>query len=112
MAEAAEAATDEENAAIAAYDDLMSAKKKEVQSFTNLIKDKLQRVGDLGVEVQAMKNDLGDTADSLADDKKFLADLDKNCAGKQKLYAPASSPGVRSPPRGIGFAAPLHPGGR
>jgi septal ring factor EnvC (AmiA/AmiB activator) len=64
----------------------MSAKKKEVQSLTNMIEDKLQRVGDLGVEIQEMKNDLGDTADSLADDKKFLADLDKNCAGKQKLY--------------------------
>merc|ERR1719428_1327510 len=80
------AATDEENAAIAAYEGLMTAKKKEVQSLTNMIEDKLQRVGDLGVEIQEMKNDLGDTADSLADDKKFLADLDKNCAGKQKLY--------------------------
>ena len=80
------AATDEENAAIAAYDGLMAAKKKEVQSLTNMIEDKLQRVGDLGVEIQEMKNDLGDTADSLEDDKKFLADLDKNCAGKQKLY--------------------------
>jgi chromosome segregation ATPase len=80
------AATDEENAAIASYDGLMAAKKKEVQSLTNMIEDKLQRVGDLGVEIQEMKNDLGDSADSLADDKKFLADLDKNCAGKQKLY--------------------------
>merc|ERR1719276_535939 len=33
-----------------------------------------------------MKNDLGDSADGLADDKKFLADLDKNCESKQKLY--------------------------
>jgi len=86
MAADLKAATDEENAAIAAYDGLMAAKKKEVQSLTNMIEDKLQRVGDLGVEIQEMKNDLGDTADSLADDKKFLADLDKNCAGKQKLY--------------------------
>merc|ERR1719198_708686 len=80
------AATDEENAAIAAYDGLMSAKKKEVDSLTKMIEDKLQRVGDLGVEIQEMKNDLGDTADGLEDDKKFLADLDKNCASKQKLY--------------------------
>jgi len=80
------AATDEETAAIAAYDGLMAAKKKEVESLTKMIEDKLQRVGDLGVEIQEMKNDLGDTADSLADDKKFLADLDKNCASKQKLY--------------------------
>jgi len=86
MAADLKAATDEETAAIAAYDGLMAAKKKEVQSLTNMIEDKLQRVGDLGVEIQEMKNDLGDTADSLEDDKKFLADLDKNCAGKQKLY--------------------------
>jgi len=86
MAADLKAATDEETAAIAAYDGLIAAKKKEVQSLTNMIEDKLQRIGDLGVEIQEMKNDLGDTADSLEDDKKFLADLDKNCAGKQKLY--------------------------
>jgi len=80
------AATDEETAAIAAYDGLMAAKKKEVDSLTKMIEDKLQRVGDLGVEIQEMKNDLGDSADGLADDKKFLADLDKNCESKQKLY--------------------------
>jgi len=80
------AATDEETAAIASFDGLMAAKKKEVESLTKMIEDKLQRVGDLGVEIQEMTNDLGDTADSLEDDKKFLADLDKNCAGKQKLY--------------------------
>jgi septal ring factor EnvC (AmiA/AmiB activator) len=33
-----------------------------------------------------MKNDAGDTGDGLADDEKFLADLDKNCAAKQKLF--------------------------
>ena len=33
-----------------------------------------------------MKNDLGDTGESLMEDKKFLADLDKNCDEKQKVY--------------------------
>jgi len=80
------AATDDETAAITAFDGLMAAKKKEVNSLTAMIEDKLQRVGDLGVEIQEMKNDLGDSADSLVDDKKFLADLDKNCESKQKLY--------------------------
>jgi len=46
----------------------------------------LTRIGSLGVEIQQMKNDAGDTAEGLVDDKKFLADLDKNCAAKQKLY--------------------------
>merc|ERR1719502_1880375 len=51
-----------------------------------MIEEKLTRIGDLGVEIQQMKNDLGDTAESLLEDKKFLADLDKNCEEKQKLY--------------------------
>jgi chromosome segregation ATPase len=79
-------ATDEENAKIATYDGLMAAKKKEVESLTKQIEEKLTRIGDLGVEIQEMKNDLGDTLDGLEDDKKFLADLDKNCELKQKLY--------------------------
>merc|ERR1719453_468016 len=34
-------------------------------------------------EITQMKNDAGDTAEALAEDKKFLADLEKNCATKQ-----------------------------
>merc|ERR1719453_63269 len=34
-------------------------------------------------EITQMKNDVGDTAEALAEDKKFLADLEKNCATKQ-----------------------------
>jgi len=33
----------------------------------------------------SMKNDDGDTAEDLVEDKKFLVDLDKNCAEKQNL---------------------------
>jgi len=33
-----------------------------------------------------MKNDLGDTAEGLEEDKKFIADLDKNCEAKTKLF--------------------------
>merc|ERR1719316_120092 len=42
----------------------------------------MTRVGELGVEIAQMKNDLGDTAENLAADKAFLADLKKNCATK------------------------------
>jgi len=75
-----------EKAAVADYEGLMAAKKKEVDALSAMIEQKLTRVGDLGVEIQEMKNDLGDTADGLADDAKFLEDLDKNCASKQKLF--------------------------
>jgi len=75
-----------EKQAVSDYEGLMAAKKKEVDALSAMIEQKLTRVGDLGVEIQEMKNDLGDTADGLADDAKFLEDLDKNCAIKQKLF--------------------------
>jgi len=75
-----------ESKAVSDYEALMAAKKKEVNALSAMIEQKLTRVGDLGVEIQEMKNDLGDTTDGLADDAKFLEDLDKNCAIKQKLF--------------------------
>merc|ERR1719183_3437765 len=76
----------QEEAAVTAYEGLVASKKKEIDALSAMIEQKLTRVGDLGVEIQEMKNDLGDTADGLADDAKFLEDLDKNCAIKQKLF--------------------------
>merc|ERR1719174_2655253 len=69
-------------AAISAYDELMAAKTKEVNALTAALETKMTRVGELAVEIVQMKNDLGDTAEALADDKKFLADLEKNCKTK------------------------------
>jgi septal ring factor EnvC (AmiA/AmiB activator) len=71
-----------EEAAIAAYDELMAAKTKEVNALTKAIEEKMTRVGELAVEIVQMKNDLGDTAEALIEDKKFLADLEKNCDKK------------------------------
>merc|ERR1719482_1197579 len=71
-----------EEKAIAAYDELMSSKTKEVNALTKAIEEKMTRVGELAVEIVQMKNDLGDTAQALEDDKKFLKDLEKNCETK------------------------------
>merc|ERR1719301_450560 len=72
--------------AVTAYDALMAAKKKEVDALTKDIETKLKRIGELGVEIVQMKNDLGDTGEALLEDKKFVKDLEKNCAEKQKLF--------------------------
>merc|ERR1719217_2037722 len=72
-----------EEAAIKAYDELMAAKTKEVNALTKAIEEKMTREGELAVQIVQMKNDLGDTAEALAEDKKFLADLKENCAKKQ-----------------------------
>jgi len=77
----------EEDAAIASYEELMAAKKKEVQALTQEIEVKLVRTGELGVEIVQMKNDLTDTEAGLIDDKKFLADMEKDCDSKSAEWA-------------------------
>jgi septal ring factor EnvC (AmiA/AmiB activator) len=52
-----------------------------------MIEEKTQRIGEFGVEVVNMADDLEDTKKSLAEDKKFLEDLAKNCATKKDEWA-------------------------
>jgi len=75
-----------EASAVQNYEELMAAKKAEVESLTMAIEEKMTRVGELGVEIATMKNDLEDTQESLAEDIKFLADLKKNCEIKAKEW--------------------------
>jgi len=75
-----------EASALQTYEEMMAAKKAEVDSLTAAIEEKMTRVGELGVEIATMKNDLEDTQESLAEDIKFLADLQKNCAIKAKEW--------------------------
>merc|ERR1719310_1240663 len=77
----------EESQAIADFDSLLASKKKEINALTKAIESKTGRVGELGVKVTEMENDLEDTQEGLAEDKKFLADLDKNCELKKKEWA-------------------------
>merc|ERR1719333_877989 len=76
----------QEEAAKKAYEELMAAKKKEVETLTAAIEEKLVRVGELGVQIATMKNDLEDTQETLAEDTKYLADLGKTCAAKTKEW--------------------------
>merc|ERR1719359_690730 len=73
-----------------AFDGLMEAKQKEVDAATKAIEEKIKRIGELGIEIVNLKEDLDDTTASFMDDKKFLADLKKNCATKEKEWADRS----------------------
>jgi len=86
MAADSKAVIDAEAAAVKAHEGLMAAKKKEVEALTKMIQNKLERIANLAVEIQEMKNDLGDSAEGLIEDQKFIADLEKNCGEKAKLY--------------------------
>merc|ERR1719330_2145400 len=73
--------------AIKAYDALMAAKEKEVESLNAQIEAKLTRKGELGVELAGGVNELEDTKTSVAEDEKFLAELEAGCATKEKEWA-------------------------
>merc|ERR1719247_1878263 len=80
-------ATKIENERIASYEGLVAAKTKEINACTKAIESKSARIGELAVALAGAENDLEDTQEALADDKKFLADLDKNCELKKKEWA-------------------------
>merc|ERR550525_751864 len=75
-------ATAAEEAAIKSYEETMAAKKKETSALTASIEAKTTQSGELGVEIVQMNEDLSDTQASLAEDKKFLANLEGSCAKK------------------------------
>merc|ERR1719217_1194257 len=76
-----------EDAAKQDFEGLVAAKEKEIASATKAIEEKVKRSGEVAVEIVNLKEDLDDTTESLAEDKKFLADLEKNCAQKEKDWA-------------------------
>jgi len=71
-----------EEAAIKDHEELMAAKSKEVEALSAAIESKNKMIGELGVEIVEMKEDLDDTQNALAADQKYLAELQKGCATK------------------------------
>jgi len=80
-------ATGSEEESIKSFDQLVAAKNKEIEALTASVEDKTSAIGELGVQIVQMKEDLSDSEGSLMEDKKFLADLEKNCATKEKEWA-------------------------
>jgi chromosome segregation ATPase len=87
MAKGLDEATAAEEEAIKSYDALIAAKTKEVDALTAQIESEQTRIGDLGVEIAGMENDLEDTEQSLAEDQKFVAELASTCETKKKEWA-------------------------
>lgn len=68
-----------ESKAVTDHDALVAAKKSEQNALSKMIEVKLQRVGTLAVDLSQMKEDLEDTSQALAEDSKFLLDLERRC---------------------------------
>ena len=64
-------ATKTEKADVTTYDALMAAKTKDVHAPTAEVEDKTRRVGELGVQIVQMKEDLTDTEAALIEDDVF-----------------------------------------
>merc|ERR1719313_3310378 len=82
-----EKATSEENGAVKDFNALVAAKTKEINALTSEVESKTARIGELGVELVTLKEDLDDTTKSLAEDEAFLKDLEKNCKTKEDEWA-------------------------
>merc|ERR1719160_1960018 len=78
--------TDEETSKIKTFKELVKAKLKEIAALSKLIEAKLKRIGEIQVEIVMLKEDLDDCGKSVIDDRKFLADLKKNCGTAQAEY--------------------------
>merc|ERR1719160_744570 len=78
--------TNEEESKIKTFKELVKAKLKEIAALSKMIEDKLKRIGDIQVEIVMLKEDLDDCGKSVVDNKKFLADLKKNCGTAQEEY--------------------------
>jgi len=76
-----------EEASIKSFDALIAAKTAEIEALTAAVEEKTVRIGELGVEIVQMKADLSDSQSSLLEDKKFAAELEKNCATKEAEWA-------------------------
>merc|ERR1719178_314581 len=79
--------TDAEQTAIKDFNGLLSAKSKEIRALTKEIESKTARIGELGVELVTLKEDLDDTTKSLTEDKAFLKDMEKSCKTKEDEWA-------------------------
>merc|ERR1719478_1402370 len=77
---------EEENSAKTSYDELMAAKETEVAAASAAIEEKTARLGEVAVEIVENKNDLEGTSEQLDEDKKFLAEVEKECAVRTKEY--------------------------
>mmetsp|Transcript_103485 Transcript_103485/g.298031 ORF Transcript_103485/g.298031 Transcript_103485/m.298031 type:complete len:723 (+) Transcript_103485:54-2222(+) len=76
-------ATAAEESAIKNHEELLAAKQKEVASLQAQIEDKMTRVGNLGVRLAEMANDVEDTKEALDEDTKFKQELEAGCSTKE-----------------------------
>jgi len=69
--------------AVKLHEKLIAAKTKQVQTLGAAIEKKTARVGEAGIAIVTMKNDLSDSEAALVADQKFLQNLSQDCESKK-----------------------------
>jgi len=72
-------AESKEAESIKVFDSLVDAKTKEADALTAMVESKTERLGEVGVDMVNLAQDLDDTRTALAEDTKFVGDLKVNC---------------------------------
>jgi len=86
MEKALSDATAAETESLGNFEALVAAKEKEIASNSQAIESKTARLGETGVNIVAMEEDLDDTTKALIEDQKFLANMETDCKTKEAEY--------------------------
>lgn len=76
----------DEDTAKKEFEALTAAKTSEIATLQKSIEDKDARLGEVGLEISAAEQDLDATQKTLAEDKKFLSDLDRDCTEQKDAW--------------------------
>mmetsp|Transcript_98774 Transcript_98774/g.265343 ORF Transcript_98774/g.265343 Transcript_98774/m.265343 type:complete len:594 (-) Transcript_98774:717-2498(-) len=79
-------ATTQETEGVKSFEEMMAAKNKEVSALTASIETKTRQIGELGISIVQMKEDLSDTQAALLADQEFYKELETGCDSKQKEW--------------------------
>jgi septal ring factor EnvC (AmiA/AmiB activator) len=83
MTASLEEAIDAEEKALAAFNEMVAAKTKEINTLTAQIEEEMLRLGELNVLLAESGNDLDETKETLKEDISYLAELKKGCSTKE-----------------------------
>jgi len=81
--EALKDSTKQENAAVTDFHALIKAKTSEVKALTKTAETKRSRLGEVGIQLVNMVDDLEESQKGLAEDTHFLQDMGKSCKTKE-----------------------------
>jgi len=83
MTASLEEATDAEEKSLGAFNEMVAAKTKEINTLTAQIEEEMLRLGELSVLLAESGNDLDETKETLKEDISYIAELKKGCSTKE-----------------------------